>query len=80
MAKNISATFDLCTYTENQKTGTKMLSTRYSLWHYNKEFKSKDEARTFAKGMASGLSFKFSKAAIRVSFNDGTQEEIFNEE
>ena len=71
---------DLCTYTTNKKTGTKMLSTRYSLWHYNKEFKSKDEARTFAKGMASGLSFKLSKAAIRVHFTDGTEEEIFNEE
>lgn len=73
MAKNISATFDLCTYTENKKTGDICLTTRYSFWH-TQEFKSEKEIMTFAKGMANGLSYKWARAAIRVSYNGHVKE------
>lgn len=71
--KNISATFDLCTYTENKKTGDICLTTRYSFWH-TQEFKSEKEIMTFAKGMANGLSYKWARAAVRVTYNGQTKE------
>ena len=67
-------TIDLCTYTTNP-SGAKMLTTRYSNWDTIK-VASKKEARTFAKGVICGLSYKWTKAAVRVNFEDGTTEEI----
>jgi len=77
MAK-ITATIDLCTWKKNIR-GTRMLVTKYNNWQ-DVEADSKKKIQTYAKGVACGLSFKFAKAAVRVRYADGTEEEIFNED
>lgn len=50
-----------------------MFIAKYSSWR-TETFSSREEMRTFGKGVVCGLEYKWTFAACQMRFNDGTTE------
>jgi len=59
-------------YTANPKNGIE-IHTKYSNWA-EYDFKTIEEAETFAQGVVCGLQYKWVRAACTIRFEDGHEE------